>query len=358
MRLRKVLPWLVTVVVAVAALYGYRRLAARPPLIEVTVTAQEDVVRLLAVTGRVRARLANTVQPLVAGTLLRLHKEEGDRVRKGDVIATLDAQTTLAARAQANAQLAARRIDVEQQRREYDRIQRLVSAGGLPERDREQALFALNAGEESVRQLQSLVREVESRLRDYTLHSPIDGYVLSRPLDPGQNVTPQTVLYELATSTDAEVEVEIDEQYLGELREGLRARVSPLTGDRQVYAAMVTYIGKQVNETSGAVPVRLQFTDSGPQLPVGSSLDVNLEVATHPGAVTVDRAAVAGLGSAPYIMLVRSDTVWRTDVQVIDWPSQRIVILRGAAVGDTIAATPRLLRNGAPVRTRTGTDAL
>jgi RND family efflux transporter MFP subunit len=343
--------------VVVAAGVGYRRLTSRPPLIDVTTAAQDDVVRVLAVTGRVRARLTNTIQPLVSGTVLRLTKAEGDAVRRGEVLATLDAQITQAAIEQATAQLAARRVELDQRQRESDRLRRLVDAGGVPERDAEEARFVLDASRENVRQLEALVSETRARLRDYTLRSPIDGYVLSRPVDPGQNVTPQTTIYEIATGSGAEVEVEVDEQYLGELREGLPARISPLTGQRQEYAATIATIGRRISEASGAVTVRLAFAEQVPRLPVGLSVDVNLEVARHPGATVVSRSAVGGLGAEPYVMLVRRDTVVQQAVRVIDWPSERIVVLSGIKPGDTVAVTPRLLRAGLVVRTRAEPDA-
>jgi RND family efflux transporter MFP subunit len=239
-----------------------------------------------------------------------------------------------------------------------ERLNRLVAAGGIPEREAEQARFGLDAARESVRQFEALINESRSRLRDYTLRSPIEGYVLSRPVDPGQNVTPQTVLYEIATGSGAEIEVEIDEQYLGELREGLTARVSPLTGARTEYDASVSYIGRRVSETSGAVPVRLAFKGSAPRLPVGLSVDVNLEIARHPTATTVPRAAVAGLGNAPHVMVVRRDTVVKQPVSVIDWPSERIVVTDGLKPGDTVVLSPRAVRPGLAIRPRTAPNAL
>lgn len=353
--LRRALPFVVLLVVGAGLFAGYQRMAARPPLVEVVTASTEDVVRILAVTGRIRPRLANTVQSLVAGNITSLARNEGDAVRRGDVLATLDAQVTRAAIDQATAQLAARRVDVEQRQRELDRLQRLVAAGGIPERDAEQARFALDAARESVRQFEALIDESRSRLRDFTLRSPIDGYVLSRPVDPGQNVTPQTVIYEIATGSGAEIEVEIDEQYLAELREGMTARVSPLTGSRTEYDAAVDYIGRRVSEASGAVPVRLTFRGQAPRLPVGLSVDVNLEVARHPAAVTLPRVAVAGLGAEPWVMAVRGDTVERRTVRVIDWPSERIVVTDGVRAGDTLVLAPRSVRAGAAIRPK---DAL
>lgn len=346
-------------VAVVGGLYfGYRRIASRPPLIEVTDVRTEDVARVLAVTGRIKPRLSTSVRPLVSGTILTLTRPEGASVRRGDVLATLDAQTSRAAIEQATAQLRARRADVEQQARDYERTRRLAEAGAVAPREAEAAKSALDATRESVRQLEAQVRESQLRLRDYTLVSPISGYVLTRPIDPGQNVSPQTVVYELATGTDAGIEVEIDEQFLSELRVGLEATVSPLTGERREYTARISIIGRQVSETSGAVPVQLEFIGEAPRLPAGLSVDVNLVVARHPAATTVSREAVAGLGTDPFVLLVRGDSLVRQPLKVIDWPSPRIVVLDGLTKGDVVVLAPRLARAGMAVRTKPAADAL
>ncbi|MEO6444039.1 MAG: biotin/lipoyl-binding protein, partial [Gemmatimonadaceae bacterium] len=119
--LRRLFPIFLLLAVAGALFVGYRGIASRPPLVEVTEARTEDVVRVLAVTGRIKPRLANQVQPLVSGTILTLTRVEGAAVRRGEVLATLDAQTSRASLQQATAQLTARRTEAEQRARDYDR---------------------------------------------------------------------------------------------------------------------------------------------------------------------------------------------------------------------------------------------
>lgn len=356
--LRRGLP-LVAILVVGAMFYGvYRRVASRPPLIETVEARTEDVVRVLAVTGRIKPRLTNRVQSLTSGTILTLSHEEGDAVRRGETLATLDAAATRAVIEQSMAQLKAAQLKAEQQAIQHQRLVTLLAAGAVSPGDVEASQFTLASARESVRQLEAAVQELQARRRDFVLRSPIDGFVVTRPVDPGQNVSPQTVLYELATATNAEIEVDIDEQYLGEIHVGLDATVSPITGERQQYHATVETVGLRVSETSGAVPVRLRFDGEAPRLPAGLSVDVNIVVMKHPGAITVSRAAVAGFGASPYVMLVRSDTIVQQPVDVIDWPSPRIIVRGGVMSGDLMAFIPRLVRPGLVVRTKPGPDAI
>ena len=59
-----------------------------------------------------------------------------------------------------------------------------------------------------------------------------------------------------------------------------------------------------------------------------------------------------------FVMVVRRDTVARLKVRVIDWPSERIVVLEGVMPGDMVAMSPRTLRAGLAVRTKASPRAL
>ena len=143
----------------------------------------------------------------------------------------------------------------------------------------------------------------------------------------------------------------------GELSVGLAATIAPLTGEKKDYPARVILIGRRVSESCGAIPIRLAFAGTTPRLPVGLSVDVNLEIAAHPASITVPRESVGGLGERPFVIVVKNGTTLHQDVDVIDWPSARIVVRRGVAAGDTIAVLPRTVPAGIVVRTRVAPDA-
>ena len=152
----------------------------------------------------------------------------------------------------------------------------------------------------------------------------------------------------------------VDELYLGELRVGMAATVGLLRGDAPPMAAEIRQMPRSVDRSSGAGLVILDFVGEAPDLPIGLSLDVNLEVAEHPGALVVPRDAVVGIGSQPAVLRLfetpavegeePEQRLERVGVEVIEWPSERLVVREGLNEGDLIAVDPRSAATGVPVR--------
>ncbi|MDZ7269281.1 MAG: efflux RND transporter periplasmic adaptor subunit [candidate division KSB1 bacterium] len=354
---RQVLPWLLSLVL----LFLIFRIAAfvrQPPVAEVATVKQETVVRVLALNARVRPRYTNRITPVVSGRLVRLNREEGEAVQQGEVLAQIFDEAATAALRQAQAAAATEQERWLQACRDFERARELHQAGLISAEELEKAQLTRAQFEKTLQQRQAVVAEARARLADYLLRAPFNGYVLARPVDPGQIVTPGTVIYEIATTEQLEVEAEVDEQYLSELTPGMPATVSPLGNNRRLYETRLCYIAKGVNPQTGAAIVRFCFVDAPPAWPIGLSLDVNLTVARHENALTVPRAAVAGFGSAPYVYVVREGRATRRPVQVIDWQAERIVVLSGLAAGETVIMNPRMVSDGMAIRPRLSQTAL
>lgn len=359
-RVARLLRWAVILLVLGGAALWAVRLSRRPPQVEAVKVERGTVERTLAVVGRLRPNYVNEVLPLVPGRLVELPKKEGDPIAAGDVLARIDDREAAAAVRQAEAALRARRQDLAQARRDLARQQELFRSGLVPRSDLEQSRLAAATREEEVRQAEQQAEEVRARLSQSVLRAPFAGYVLERPVDPGQNVGLQTVLYRIATSDEPWIEADIDEQYLSELRLGLPAVVSPAGGRGQIYPASIAYLARQVDPATGAARVRFRFDRGAPDFPAGLSFDVNVRVARHPGALTVPRAAVAGLGGDPWVLRITETRAGgkaglqaeRRPVRVIDWPAARVVVLSGLQDGDRVAASPKAVPPGTAVRVR------
>ena len=352
--MKKLIPILWTLIVlavlAVAA-WKIRTLMTRPPQVDVTAVVQQDVRRVLALTGRIRPEQRNQLVPAVRARLLELTCDEGDSVQEGELLARLDARQVTSDLAQAKLALGRDRDELAQRRRDLGRASALAEAQLLPDSELEAARLDVVRLERRVEEGTEALAELEARLDDYVLRSPLDGYVLQRPVDPGQVVGPEDILFELATASAPEVEMEVDERYLAEITLGQEALVAPLGGRGETWQAEVSYIGRLIDRLSGAVIVRCRFVDDAPDLPVGLSLEVNLAVAQHPQALTVPRSAVAGLGGdTTWTMVLNGDMTRRQEVEVIDWPAPWLVVRSGLEMGQQVVLEPRRVASDVRVR--------
>ena len=241
---------------AAVAWMGYR--AWRPIPVGVVEARQGPAERVLAITGRTRPQVTVTIVPKVGGQIVRLAKEEGQAVRAGELLVQLDADAPRAAVEEAQSKIAAQERAVQEAGRNHDRVAQLRERGLATVKEFEQARFDLDQARAELQRLQASRREVSAKLADATIVAPVSGVVLARPVDPGQVVAAQTVIYEIAPLADVEVEADVDEQFLAEVHEGLQADVL-VAGRAEPVAATLYYVSPKVDPRTGGAKVRLRF---------------------------------------------------------------------------------------------------
>ena len=182
------------------------------------------------------------------------------------------------------------------------------------------------------------------------MRAPFSGEILERPVDPGQTVGPDTIIYRLADLSSPEVSIEVDEIYAAEIRPGMAATVS-MPGQPQPLQANVRSIESRVDPATGARDVRLSLAQPALDVPSGLTVTVNLLIERRPAAISIPRSAVITSGSSAKVRIVGKDNrVADRTIQFIDWPADSVIVLGGIAPGDRILIEPDEAKPGDTVR--------
>jgi RND family efflux transporter MFP subunit len=233
----------------------------------------------------------------------------------------------------------AQRAATEAQRN-YERSAQLRERGLTTVREYDQARFDLDRAKQELSRLAATRREAAAKLSDTALYAPVSGVVLARPVDRGQAVNSQTVIYEIAPLADVEIEAEVDEQFLGTIREGMAADVL-IPGKDKPLSASLYYIAPKVDPRTGGAKVRLRFSEKVVNLRSGLTADINLIVERRRDAITVARSAILGRDQRARVLVVSQGVVEARDVSFVDWPSERVIVERGLTSGDKLLLQPR-----------------
>ncbi len=332
--------WWITAVAAmvIAGLWWQR--STQPLPVGVVEAREGPAERVLAITGRTRPQVTVTIVPKISGQIVRLTKGEGETVQAGELLVQLDAAAPRAALDEAQSNIAAQQRAVAEAQRNFERIAQLRERGLAIVKDFDQARFDLDQARSELVRVNASAREVTARLRDNTLVAPVSGVVLSRPVDPGQVVTPNTVIYEIAPLADVEVEADVDELFLAEVTEGLKADVL-IAGREQAVGATLYYISPKVDPRTGGAKVRLRLDESIEGLRSGLTADVNLIIERRNEALTVARSAILGREKTARVLVVNDGVVEEKKVEFLEWPSERVIVLAGLAPGELLVAQPR-----------------
>jgi HlyD family secretion protein len=193
----------------------------------------------------------------VRGTITRLLVDEGQRVRKGQLIAELRADDLTASIREAQARVAETEADAHLYDVEVERAQKLWDAQvgtkqtlDRSSRDRDSAYARRDTAKATVQRMQAEIAKTR-------IYAPLDGVVVARSAQPGETVSPGTNLVTIANLDKVRIEAELDEFDIGRVQLGTPAVVTAEGFANQQWKGQVEEIPDAV------VPRRLKPQDPG-----------------------------------------------------------------------------------------------
>jgi HlyD family secretion protein len=293
---------IVGVVAAVAvaagawAMFGKRETAATPFL-----TAAVDrgtVIQSVTTTGTLTAVTTVKVGSQVSGIIATLHADFNDRVKNGQVLATLDPTPFEAAVNQNRAQLERARVGALDAELKLKRQQALLAAGLSSQDQLDSAKALFDQAQAQVTELKAALERAETNLSYSVIRSPIDGVVVSRDYDVGQTVAASfqaPTLFTIAEDlTRMQLTCDVDEADIGQVKVGQKVRFSVDTFPEREFAGAVAQIRLSPKTTNNVVtyPVIVEVSNAELTLLPGMTAEVRIQVAEAKDVLRVPSSAL------------------------------------------------------------------
>jgi RND family efflux transporter MFP subunit len=337
-----------TLVVAGTGLAAFLFAGPRTKEVAVYTAAVGPAERVLAVNGRIRPRLQVDIRPALGGTLVALPFDVGDKVKQGDTIAKIDDGPEAAAITAAEAAVQSQQVILAQARRDLARYEALGEfASG---RDVEQKRLAVEEGGRELNRRRAAVVQASELQGRRVLRAPFGGVILERPADPGQTVSPESVIYRLADLSNPEITAEVDELYAAEIRPEMEALVR-LAGRPETLRAKVLYVEPRVDPASGARNVRVTLEDGLRDPPAGLTVTINFMIERRAMAISNPRSALIEAGGKVSALIADPDGIVRERaLTFIEWPAAQVIVTSGVEAGERILTDPASAKPGDKVR--------
>ncbi|MEM7828292.1 MAG: sporulation protein YqfD [Candidatus Aenigmatarchaeota archaeon] len=177
------------------------------------------------VVGNVVPEFRVDISSRIMERIIDVKVKEGDRVKKGDVLILLDDRDIRSKIEQAKASLQAAKSSREKAEVNYNRYMRLFEQDAVTKHDLEvmETNYRVSLAEE--KRMEEVVRETESLIDHLVIRSPIDGYVVSKYVDPGDICVPGKPLLTVEGGDHFKFLVTVREGLAGSIRKGQRVRV-------------------------------------------------------------------------------------------------------------------------------------
>jgi multidrug efflux system membrane fusion protein len=293
--------------------------------------------------GTVRVIATVNVRPQVSGELKAVHFTEGEDVRKGDELFTLDRRPYDAAVKQAQAALAKSKAVLAGARLDLERVERINAGGAAARAELEAAQTALASAEATVTAEEAAVHSAQLQADFTTITAPIDGRTGGLLVTIGNIVTvndpmPLVVINQISPIYVAFALPETDLQRVVEAqsRQPLKVTAIPRGGGDPVDGELA-FVDNAVDPTTGTVQLRGRFANTNRKLWPGQFVDVVLTVAERPQSVVVPTPVVQTGPRGEYVYVVTAQkTAEMRPVTVAFEHEGEAVIATGLTAGETV----------------------
>ena len=306
------------------------------------------------VSGELRPMREATVRAEIGGAVLQVGPDEGQAVRAGDLLATIEAQT--ARDAVASARSAQRSADqaLAVAQREVQRAESLLVAGAIAERDLDLARNAATAAQAQVDDARTRVISAQETLRDATVRAPIAGIVSRRHVNVGDVVAPGTELYTVIEPSSMLLQASVPSAELGALRLGAPVVFEVRGYPGQTFEGHIERISPVADPVTRQVPIFVDIPNAGSRLVAGLFAEGRITREAREGLV-VPAGAVNAEGARPWVARIRDGRAERVDVTLglRDERTERVEIASGVQAGDRLlVGAAQGISPGTPVRVR------
>ncbi len=299
--------------------------------------------------GNVEAYSTVSVKSQVAGEVERVYFQEGQEVRKGDLLFIIDRRPFEAALHQTQANLARDQAQAKLARLQSDRYQKLFREGIASQDQYDRARASDEAMEGAVRADQAAVENARIQLSYCSIYSPLEGRTGSLMVDQGNVVKASEVsLVVIHQIKPVYVNFSVPERFLAEIKTRMAAGnlkvVAEIPGDaRGLLQGVLTFVDNAVDTTTGTIHLKGTFTNQDKRLWPGQFVNLVLTLAAQPNAIVVPSRAVQTGQSGEFVFVVKADlTAEMRPIVVSRSLEGETVVEKGLRPGESVVTDGQL----------------
>ena len=341
---------------------GERVMAAPAVPVQTAVAVQQDVPRQVEAIGNVQALRAVSVKSQVDGIIAQVNFKEGDDVKAGDLLVTLDRRPLENSLLIARADLANARAMAAQAQADLDRYQQLDRQAVVSKEEYVQYVTKAETAKAQQQAKEAAVANAELLLGYTEIRAPIGGRTGQRLLHEGALVKANDNSFTLVTInqlTPIAITYAVPERALDEIRAAFAAgRATVTVTERNTGLTRsngrLEFIDNTVDPTTGMVTLKAVFPNDDDALWPGRFVYVVTQVGVDAGAIVVPSTAVQNSqgGSTVYVVKADSTVEFRT-VKVARTAGDTTLLTDGVKAGETVVTDGQLrLMPGTKVEAR------
>lgn len=319
--------------------------------------AMRDFPRVVDLSGTLEAAQQVAIVAQVGGAVLKQHVQEGDAVKAGQVLFSLDARPAQARMAQSQATLSGARAETAEAQKKLERLSPLMPSGYISQQELDDARLALEAARARAGTARAELEAAQLDARYAEVRAPIAGQVGRIAIHAGSLVQAggaplTTILAPGALDVRASVAQQDWPQLAAARAQGkVTAEIFSATDHTVRAQGELVFVDAQIDPTTGAVPIKVRLTGAPPALLSGQGVQVRLLLGTLPHAKVVPEAALQNAQEGTYVYVVRGGKAEIQQVKVLRGLDGEQVVEGELRAGEPVLIEiPQRLKAGSKVK--------
>lgn len=311
--------------------------------VEVTAVSRRDIAAYIETNGTLEAEEEIDVVARTAGPIIELLTEENRPVRKGQLLARIDA-------AEISAELELSRVQRQEAETSFARAEALERSNLISAEELEQAKAALDAS-----RAQFLGDQIQLAYTE--IRAPFSGLIVERYVKFAETVASNQPLFRLSDFEPLLCPIQVPERELARLQPEQQAYLTVEAWPEERFAARVLRVSPVVDAATGTIRVTLEVEPRGLLRP-GMFASVFLQTEVHARALVIPRSALAldSIGDAVYV--AAGAVAARRDVELGVREGSYVEILAGLEEGESVISIGQdALSDGTPIEVLSGDGA-
>jgi multidrug efflux system membrane fusion protein len=337
---------------------GSRKQIAVP--VTVSIAEDKSVPVQVNAVGNVQAYSTVSIKSQVEGILTSVHFREGEAVKKGDLLFTIDPRPFEAELNQAKANLARDEIQLENAKRQVERNASVVEKGYVSREQYDQLVANAAVLKAVVQADRAAVENAELKLKYCFIRSPINGYTGQLKVNQGNlvkandNDNPMVIINQVSPIF---VTFFIPERNLAEIKSYMKSRqlcveVIAQGANMRSVRGEVCFLDNAVNQSAGTICLKAVFNNKEKVLWPGQFVDVLLTLTSQEHATVIPSRAVQMGQEGPYVFVVKPDLKAEyRPIRVGRMQGDEVIVEEGLKPEEKVVTDGQLrLRSGFKVR--------
>lgn len=311
--------------------------AARVKVYEVS---RQTISANLYYTGLIEARNKIAINPEVGGKIARIYVEEGDRIRRGDLLAELDTRAIRLQLEQAEAGLAVADANHKDAELNFNRMERLKNEDAVSEQQYEKLKLAYEAAESQRLQAKAAVNLAKYNLDVSIMEAPFSGVIAAKNSEVGDIVNPMmgglgagSGILTLMDFSQVKIQIEVSQLDIVRIKKGQIAHITVSALPEKIFTGKVTVVNLAADPVTKKFPVEVRVNNPELMLRPNTYGEVTIEVNTRENTLVVPQKAVL---ENSFVFISDGNKAIKKPVKLglqnIEW----LEIIEGLKLGDLV----------------------